>query len=125
MNKKKHGGLRSPAGGRPRKEPTAVLSFRVPEKHKKLIKQHIDNLLKNTIYNIMKAILEIPEKEISFEFDNLTYNQFRMIGRKPNDEMPMILEKFPIGEPITLMTSNMPEVLKEEIIKLISQYCGH
>jgi len=125
MTEKKRGGLRSPAGGRPRKEPTVVLSFRVPEKQKNLIKQHIDNLLKNTVYNFMKAILEIPEKEISFEFDNLTYNQFRMIGSKPNDKIPMILEKFPIGEPITLMTSNMPEVLKEEIIKLISQYCGH
>ena len=28
----------------------------------------------------MKGILEIPEKEIKFEFDNLTYSQFRMIG---------------------------------------------
>jgi hypothetical protein len=73
----------------------------------------------------MKAILEIPEKEISFEFDNLTINQFRMIGSKPNAEVPMILEKFPIGEPITLITSNIPEVLKEEIIRLISQYCEH
>lgn len=81
--------------------------------------------LLGTVYNFMKAILEIPEKEISFEFDNLTINQFRMIGSKPNDKIPMILEKFPVGEPITLITSNMPEVLKEEIIKLISQYCGH
>ena len=78
-----------------------------------------------TVYNFMKAILEIPEKEISFEFDNLTINQFRMIESKPNDNIPMILERFPVGEPITLITSNMPETLKEEIIKLISQYCGH
>ena len=78
-----------------------------------------------TVYNIMKAILEIPEKEIKFEFDNLTYNQFRMIGSKPNDKIPTILEKFPISEPITLITSNMPDVLKDEIIKLISDYCGH
>jgi len=62
-----------------------------------------------------KAILEIPEKEIKFEFDNLTYNQFRMIGSKPNNKISMVLDKFPIGEPITLITSNMPEVLKEEI----------
>ena len=73
----------------------------------------------------MKAILEIPEKEISFEFDNLTINHFRMIRERPNHEIPMILEKFSIGKPVTLITSNMPEVLKEEIIKLISQYCGH
>lgn len=73
----------------------------------------------------MKAILEIPENEISFEFDNFTYNQFRMIGSKPNDKIPMILEKYPIGEPITLITSNMPDELKIVIDKMISQYCGH
>jgi hypothetical protein len=37
----------------------------------------------------------------------------------------MILEKYTIGEPITLITSNMPDLLKDEIIKLISRYCGH
>jgi hypothetical protein len=73
----------------------------------------------------MKAILEIPEKEFKFEFDNLTYNQFRMIGSRPNYQIPMILEKYPIGQPITLITSNMPDVLKDEIIKLIEQYYGH
>lgn len=72
----------------------------------------------------MKAILEIPEKEIKFEFANLTINQFRMVGSKTNDKIPLILEKYPIGEPITLITSNMPDVIKDEIIKLISQYCG-
>jgi len=45
----------------------------------------------------MKAILEIPEKEISFEFDNLTIHQFRMIGTRPDSEIPMIVEKYPIG----------------------------
>lgn len=73
----------------------------------------------------MKAILEIPEKEIKFELDNLTYNQFRMIGSKPNDNIPMILEKYPIGEPITLITSNMPPDLKEQIEEIIGRYCNH
>lgn len=72
----------------------------------------------------MKAILEIPERGIKFEFDSLTINQFKIITSKPNDTTNM-LEKYPVGEPITLMTSNMPEVLKEEIIRLVSQYCGH
>lgn len=58
MTEKKRGGLRSPAGGRPRKEPTVVLSFRVPEKYKDIIKQHIDNLLKNTIMNTEKNPLK-------------------------------------------------------------------
>jgi hypothetical protein len=73
----------------------------------------------------MKAILEIPEKDVKFEFDNFTYNQFRMIRTKPNDKTPMILERFPIGEPMTLITSNMPDTLEDEIIKIISLYCGH
>lgn len=73
----------------------------------------------------MKAILEIPEHKLKFEFDNLTYNKFRVIIDKPNDRIPMITERFTIGEPITLITSNIPELLKEEIIKLISQYCNH
>jgi hypothetical protein len=30
----------------------------------------------------------------------------------------------PIGEPITLITSNMPDDLNTIIIKLISEYCG-
>ena len=73
----------------------------------------------------MKAILEIPEKEIKFEFDDLMYSQFTVIGSRPNDEMPMIVERYPIGQPIILITSNMPNDIKQEIIKLIEQYCGH
>ena len=73
----------------------------------------------------MKAILEIPEKEISFEFDNLTINQFRMIGTRPDSKIPMIVEKYPIGEPITLITSNMPYILKKAIDDMIGQYCNH
>jgi hypothetical protein len=72
----------------------------------------------------MKGILEIPEKEIKFEFYNLTYNQFRMVGSKTKNNIPMIVEKYPIGEPITLITSNMPDDLNSIIIKLISEYCG-
>ena len=58
MTEKKRGGLRSPAGGRPKKEPTETISFRVPEKHKKklyeLIKELIDNYLKQTYENNSK-----------------------------------------------------------------------
>lgn len=73
----------------------------------------------------MKAILDIPEKEIKFEFDNLTFNQYRMIGRKSNEVNPMFWESFPVGKPITLITSNMPDGLRDEIIKLVSDYCWH
>jgi hypothetical protein len=30
----------------------------------------------------MKAILEISEQEITFEFENITYNQYRIVGSK-------------------------------------------
>jgi len=73
----------------------------------------------------MKATLEIHEKEIKHEFDNLTWNQFRMIGEKPNDNNHMIIERYPIGESITLITSNMPDILKDKIVKMIELYCNH
>ncbi len=86
----------------------------------------IDNRgLQNINYKNMKAILEIPEREIKFELDDPTYNQFRIIGEKPSDISPMLTEKFPIGEPIILVTSNMPNDLKEEIVKMIERYCNH
>ena len=52
MTKPKRGGLRTPAGGRPKKEPTEVISFRVPVKHGatlyKQITEFIHNFLKQT-----------------------------------------------------------------------------
>ena len=50
MTKPKRGGLRTPSGGRPKKEPTEVISFRVPVKHGatlyKQITEFIHNFLK-------------------------------------------------------------------------------
>jgi hypothetical protein len=73
----------------------------------------------------MKAILEIPEKEIKVEFENMTYNQYRIIGSRPSEISPIMVEKYPIGKPITLVTSEMPDGLRIEIEKLIEQYCNH
>jgi len=72
----------------------------------------------------MNGILEIQEKVIKFELENLTYNQFKMIGSKPMDVNNIMIEKYSIGEPITLITSNMPDNLKHEIDKMIEQYCN-
>ena len=51
MTKPKRGGLRNPAGGRPKKT-TETISFRVPAEHKtklyELIKEFIINFLKQT-----------------------------------------------------------------------------
>jgi hypothetical protein len=72
----------------------------------------------------MKAILEIPERDISFNFENLTIDEFRMIGERPT-ELNYMVEKYPIGAPITLITSNMPPALKKEIDAMIGHYCNH
>ena len=79
----------------------------------------------NKLNNKMKASLLIPEKEFSFEFDNITINQYRMICSKPNNNMSMFMEHYPVGETITLVTSNMPNDLKEQINHIIEQYCNH
>jgi hypothetical protein len=75
----------------------------------------------------MNGTLEIPQKEIKFELNNVTYNQFRIIGERPcepADINPMMVEKFVVGDPIVLITSNMPHDLKNEIIELIQRYCN-
>ena len=73
----------------------------------------------------MKAILEIPEKEITFEFENLTIDQYRMIGEKPSNDFIGTIEKYPIGKEITLITSNMPDDLKLKLDEIIKTYCNH
>jgi hypothetical protein len=73
----------------------------------------------------LKAIFQIPEKKSQFNLDNFTFSQFTMIGEKPSNENYMLVEKFPIGEPIILITSNMPDDLLKEIKNMIAQYCNH
>lgn len=72
----------------------------------------------------MKAILKIPEENYHFEFENITINQYRMIAERPSEISPFIFEKYPVGKPITLMTSNMPEDLRQVIDNIISDYCN-
>lgn len=73
----------------------------------------------------MKATLTIPEKDTTIELDNITLTQFRMIGERPSDESPMLTEKYSIGEPIVLITSNMPDELKNDTSTRIAQFCNH
>lgn len=73
----------------------------------------------------MKATLDISEKDIKFELENVTLDKFRMIGIKPDYENPFFNEIYPIGKSITLITADMPETLKDAIVEMIKQYCGH
>lgn len=72
----------------------------------------------------MKAILEVPEQNYKGEFDNISLSLFRRVGERPSDISPMITEKFPIGDPIVLFTSNMPPDLQKKVDDAISEYCG-
>lgn len=72
----------------------------------------------------MKGIFQMPERGISFDLDNVIVDQFRIIGRRPS-ESGIMTEAYPIGEPIILITSNMPSDLRTQIQEIIGQYCNH
>ena len=72
----------------------------------------------------MKIIIQIPEKNLKLEFENFTYSQFRMFGAKPSEHIPGMAVKYPIGEPLTIITSNIPIDLQSEINELIESYCN-
>lgn len=72
----------------------------------------------------MKAILEIPEEEFRLELDNPILDQFRMTATRPNLHHPRLMdETYCIGEPIIIVTSNMPDDLRNEIVNIIHKYC--
>lgn len=73
----------------------------------------------------MKAIITIPEKDFQKKFNSFSLDMFRRVGEKPSTDIsPMITEKYPIGEPITVFTGNMPPDLQEKVKEVIAEYCG-
>jgi len=72
----------------------------------------------------MEGLLVIPENEIGIKLRDITLNKYNMIGKKEHDKIPMMIERHSIGKSFALITSNMPPALKEEIDKLIVQYCN-
>jgi len=73
----------------------------------------------------MKAILIIQKEGIKLNLNNATYHVFNVIAEKPNTNWNNIIEKCTVGDPIKLITSDMPNDLENEIIKMIEQYCNH
>ena len=73
----------------------------------------------------MNGILNIPDKEISFKLDNLSIDQFTPVNEVTHPEFPNMVIHEPGGKPITLVTSNMPGVLKDKITAIIGKYCNH
>lgn len=72
----------------------------------------------------MNATFKITEKNIELELENFNCQSFRVVGTKPSADC-MSEIKYPVGKPIFLITSNMPEDLQKEIEKMISNYCNH
>ncbi len=73
----------------------------------------------------MKAIVSIPEKDYCFELRNVSYDEYIVVGTKKTESSSMFVERYPVGEPIILLTSNMPDGLKNEIDDLVRRYCNH
>jgi hypothetical protein len=70
------------------------------------------------------ATLEIPEQKIKIEFDKLELNQFNVVRQKPSDDNNLIIDRYTIGEPLILITSNMPVFLQKAIERILKQYCN-
>ena len=72
----------------------------------------------------MDGLLYIPDREIEFELKDLEYQEFTIVGSRAS-EIIGIDEKYPVGKPMTIITSQMPGSLKAEINELIKSYCNH
>ena len=76
----------------------------------------------------MKAILNIIDVETEeipmFEYDNLTMDTHLPYSAKPDPEHPNMVQYEPTGKSITLITSNMPTELKDELTGIIKEYCN-
>lgn len=73
----------------------------------------------------MNAILNVPDKAISFELDNVSISQFKRIINNPIELNMDVFHRQPSGEIITIVTSNLPQELNNEIENLIKLYCNH
>ena len=73
----------------------------------------------------MEGILNVPDKEIGFILDNLTIDQFTPVNEVTHPDYPNMVLHEPGGKAITLVTSNMPPDLKDEISIIIKKYCNH
>lgn len=71
----------------------------------------------------MKAVLNVPDRGISFELDNFKISIHNRIERTIMLNGTVELNK--LGEPVTLITNNVPEVLLEKIVALVENYCSN
>ena len=50
-------------------------------------------------------------------------SQFNIIREKVSERNPMLVEQATVGEPILLITGNMPTSLREQIEEIIANHC--
>lgn len=68
----------------------------------------------------MKGILEVPADDIVIELDNMCLSMSRMVQQK---ELPNgIIESDVYGEPMYLITSNIPRELFKKMNNLLREY---
>lgn len=71
----------------------------------------------------MNGKLIVKEIDSEFELNNLRMSKYRVVGERPVYGGAM-MEKFPVGEPITIITSEMPDDLYRMIDETIKAYCN-
>lgn len=64
-------------------------------------------------------------EEFTFEYDNLTIDMFTPVKEVDDPAYPNIVLREPGGKAMTLITSNMPQGLKDELTPIIKKYYNH
>lgn len=70
-----------------------------------------------------KVILRDPETKLETELDNPYVYAYTRNVRIPCETGNPYMVSRPSGQPIIMITSNMPDELREEVNKIILHYC--
>ena len=73
----------------------------------------------------MKIRIIVEEEDIDITIEDAALSTYRRVGRRPASDGGCYMESYPQGKPIMIITSNMPESLKDEIDLAISTFCDH
>lgn len=82
--------------------------------------------MKNTLtasISLKSSARSAKGKVINEDLPNVTYNKFMPMGTRI--VAFNMVERFPEGNPITMILSNAPSDLEQELKDVISKYCKH
>jgi len=74
--------------------------------------------------NKVKVLVSSGKQEETFEFNKVHIEVNIVVGERPGVN-PNMVERYPIGKPITLIMGDMPSDLKDSIMQLVYKYCNH